>query len=87
MADTPSYQVDLSGNLAIQAGRSRLHLAGPPGSTLVAGDLRKLAAAEVPELAPLIEGSLVVADDRILGSAEPVPQSARLSLVPPVSGG
>lgn len=87
MSDMSSLQVQLSGSLAIQAGRSRLTLTAPSGTTLVAGELRSLAATQLPKLAPLIQGSLVVADDRILDAAEPVPDSARLSLVPPVSGG
>ncbi len=88
MTPETAYRIQLSGDLAIQAGRSRLDLVFD-GSTdgLAASELKARVSDELPELAPLVRRSLVVAGDRIVGSAEVIPAGSQLSLVPPVSGG
>lgn len=88
MSRSACYHVQLSGELATRAGRSRLRIAWADDRALPeAAELRARIAQEVPDLAALIERSLLVAGDRIVGADEPIPQDARLSLVPPVSGG
>jgi molybdopterin converting factor small subunit len=88
MTPDPSYRIQLSGDLAIQAGRSRLDLVVPGSADeLAASEIKARVSDELPDLAPLVRKSLVVAGDRIVGSAEVIPAGTRLSLVPPVSGG
>lgn len=86
MSPSSPLMVHLSGELARQAGHSRLELETGSGP-VTAADLRGQVAQRIPEAQGLLDRALVVAGDRILGGDEVVPADRRISLVPPVSGG
>ncbi len=84
-SSTISASVALRASLAARLGRSRITVALPTDAQ--ADDVRAAVAAAHPEAAALVERALVVAGDRILGRADPLPPDHSLALVPPVSGG
>lgn len=73
---------------AERAGRRQLTLrVESSGDGVVAGDVRRALAAEVPSLADLLGSCALAVDDAYAGDAQPVASGATVAVIPPVSGG
>jgi molybdopterin converting factor subunit 1 len=67
------------------AGTSRLAVALPDGATV--GDLRRRLGELLPNLARLLEHSVLAVDNEVAGDALVLAADVEVALLPPVSGG
>lgn len=67
------------------AGLDRLAVELPAGATVA--ELRRHLAGRFPRLAGLLQRCAVAVDGEFADDATPIPSSAEVALLPPVSGG
>lgn len=79
-----TLRVKLFAGLAAAAGQRLLELPWQGGT---AADLKAAVAAAVPAAAAVIARSAVAVDNRYVAAADPIPFSADVAVIPPVSGG
>lgn len=77
--------VHLSGVLVGEGQSASVEVPWDDGGT--ARLLRQRIAETLPQHQERIQGALIVAGDRILGPDDPVPEQARISVLPRISGG
>ncbi len=66
------------------AGVESLTLADSPGNV---GELRRLLAERLPDLAPLLAKSALAVNNEFADDDTPIPPDAEIAVLPPVSGG
>lgn len=84
VASEPLLRVALFAGLAELAGSRSLEIPWRGGSV---GELRVALEAARPAIAPLLARSAVAIGDRYAGDGMPVPVTADVAIIPPVSGG
>jgi molybdopterin converting factor subunit 1 len=68
-----------------RAGRAEVDVELAEGATV--GDLKRVLAAEVPDLAPLLPSVLIAVQAEYARDDQPIPPGADVAVIPPVSGG
>ena len=67
------------------AGEDAIHIDLPAGATVA--ELRRALAVRYPKLTGLIDRSAFAVDDEFAEEKTPIPATAVVALLPPVSGG
>ena len=86
MVQTMDVDVSFYGILSHLAGR-RVRTVTVAGGAPTVGDLRRAIAGQFPALAPHMEQVAVESGAVLLADADTLEAGARISLLPPVSGG
>lgn len=86
MACTMEVEVSFYGILSNLAGR-RVRTVTVTGAAPTVGDLRRAIAGQVPAVAPHLGQVAVGSGTALLGDGDTLEEGARISLLPPVSGG
>ena len=68
-----------------RAGRSEVEVELPEPATV--GDLRRVLAEVVPDLAPLLPNVMIAVQAEYADDACAIPPGADVAVIPPVSGG
>ncbi len=80
-----SYRVRLFAGARELAGKGHLEIELAPGSTVA--DLRRALGLSEPRLGMLVARAMIAVDEDYAADDQALPASARLALIPPVSGG